>query len=197
MVLFQLVIVSILSVSVACLLIPCWEHLLQGSWGTQHWPFVCWQWFSGVWCLRFPMKEESWFCDAHRSYFVMHSDCWLSSLLHGLDSVHCCFYSEPHLPAVWMVIVVSFHSHNLCSIMWSVADHRCTCCILSCRICESEMTAAILGFRRVDLQGSSVLSLLNPYCLIAPLCFLNHGLLHIHVQLCSFLLWLSVKAGCL
>ena len=127
------------------------------------------------------MKEESWFCDAHRSYFVMHSDCWLSSLLHGLDSVHCCFYSEPHLPAVWMVIVVSFHSHHLCSIMWSVADHRCTCCTLTGWICDSEMTAANLGFRRVDLLGSSVLSLLNPCCLIAPLCFLNHGLLYIHV----------------
>ena len=80
----------------------------------------------------------------------MHNDCWLSSLLHGLDSVHCCFYSEPHLPAVWMVIVVSFHSHHLCSIMWSVANHRCTCCILTGRICDSEMTATIVGFRRVE-----------------------------------------------
>ena len=125
--------------------------------------------------LRIPMKEESWVCEAHRNYFVMHSDCWLSSLL------RCCFYSEPQLPVVWMVIVVSFHSDFLCSIMWSVANHRCACCILIGWICDSEMTAAILGFRRVDLQGSSVFFLLNPCCPIAPLCFLYHGLLYIHV----------------
>ena len=97
--------------------------------------------------------EESWFCEAHRSYVVMHNDCWLSSLLHGLDSVHCCFYSEPHLPAVWMVIVVSFHSVHLCTKMWSVADHRCPCCTLTSWICDSEMTAAKFGFQESGLPG--------------------------------------------
>ena len=94
----------------------------------------------------------------------------------------CCFYSEPHLPAVWMVIVVSFHGHHLCSIIRS-AFHRFTCCILTGESDDSEMTAAMLGFRRVDLLGSSDLSLLDPCCLIAPLCFLYHGLLYIHVCL--------------